>query len=837
MISNEDSLNKINANKLELEKKIDIKELIGRILAYLPYYLVSIIVALSIAFIINRYSTPVYLIKSSILIKDGKQKLDGSEQFLQGLQLLSSSKNLENELIILKSRDLVKSVSNELGLGITYFIKGEIVTSQQYPYGPYMVQIDSNHIQPANGSFFIEFITDSTFSLKTKVQVNSFYLPKEETYFQNISAAIDENKIYKVNTYIESPGYKFLVIPLSVDGIVNSKDNYWFTFNTNASVLGQFIGSYNLRPITKSSSIIEITKQSTCPAKDIAYLDKLMEKYIQNGMRDKSIITQNTLRFIDHQLQFIGDSLSKFESNLQDFRVNNQTLDLASEGGELMANLTQLEQEKGILDLKYKYFKYLKDYLINNKEIDGIIAPNGAGIQDPMINALITTLVTLNIEKRGLELSYKPNNPLIVQKERNIQSVKLTLIENIETLEAGSAFKMKDLNEKLGELSKKIQKLPSTEQALISIERKFKLNEKLYNYLLEKRAEAGIAGASILADHKVIDAAILSNKLSPENSINYIIALVIGLLLPTFIVFMLEYFNNSVFNHSILQKASQIPLIGSIVHNSKNSALVIANFPKSQVSESFRNLRSNLNYLAGKQSKKVIMVTSTVSGEGKTFVSMNLSTVLAIGGYKTLLIGVDLRKPKIFQDFKLDNSFGLTNYLIGKLDKNLIIQNSGVQNLDVVTAGPTPPNPSELIMSDAFYQLINEYKEVYDYIILDTPPIGLVADGLDIMNHADIVLYVARQNVTKKNFLNLINEIYQKEKTKNIGLVFNDVNFAAVYGYGYGSYGYGYGYGGGYGAGYGYGYGSSYGYGYGGQYGYGDTEIETKPLWKRILGR
>jgi capsular exopolysaccharide synthesis family protein len=269
------------------------------------------------------------------------------------------------------------------------------------------------------------------------------------------------------------------------------------------------------------------------------------------------------------------------------------------------------------------------------------------------------------------------------------------------------------------------------------------------------------------------------------------------------------------------------------MHNNRPTALVIANHPKSQVSEAFRNLRSNISYLRADGNQKVIMVTSTVSGEGKTFISMNISSVLAIGGYKTLLIGVDLRKPKIFQDFKLDNSVGLTNYLIGKAEKNTIIQPTGIANLDIITAGPTPPNPSELIMSQRFYNLIEELKETYDYIILDTPPIGLVADGLDIMKHSDLVLYVVRQKVTKKTYLNLINEIYAAENTKNIGLVFNDVNFAAVYGYG--AYGYGYGYGTGYSYGYGYsGYG--YGYGYGNQYGYGDVEKENKPLIKRIFG-
>ena len=225
------------------------------------------------------------------------------------------------------------------------------------------------------------------------------------------------------------------------------------------------------------------------------------------------------------------------------------------------------------------------------------------------------------------------------------------------------------------------------------------------------------------------------------------------------------------------------------------------------VSESFRNLRSNINYLGHNNSNnKTLLITSTISGEGKTFVSMNIASVLAIGGFKTLLIGVDLRKPKIFQDFKLDNSIGISNFIIGKVSKEEIIQKTNLENLSIITSGPTPPNPSELIMSDIFKNLLIDLKGSYDYIILDTPPIGLVADGLDLMKYADIILYMVRQRVSQKNYLSMINDIYSKEKEKSIGLVFNDINFASVYGYGYGSYGYGYGQ-------------SNYGYGYGG-YGY-----------------
>jgi capsular exopolysaccharide synthesis family protein len=413
--------------------------------------------------------------------------------------------------------------------------------------------------------------------------------------------------------------------------------------------------------------------------------------------------------------------------------------------------------------------------------------------------------------------------------------LKATLIENLKSVRASSRIILNDINKRISEFESQVSTLPGSEQKLLKMKRKYELSDKLYTYLMEKRAEAGIAGAGINPDSRILDKAEVITKTYPKNDVNYIIAGLVGLFVPLIIVLAGEFLNHNIQNHSQLQQLTQIPLVGSIMHNNKTTALVIANHPKSQISESFRNLRSNISYLQGKEDKKVIMLTSTVSGEGKTFVSMNLGSVLAIAGYKTLLIGVDLRKPKIFQDFKLDNSFGLTNYLIGKLEKNQIIQRTELQNLDVITAGPTPPNPSELIMSSSFYDLIENFKKDYDYIILDTPPVGLVADGLDIMKHSDIILYVARQNVSQKNYFNLINEIYLTANQKSFGLIFNDINFASVYGYGYGAYGYGYG--SGYGTGYGYGYGYGNGYGYGQSYGYGDTELDKKSIWKRILGK
>ncbi|MBC7381849.1 MAG: polysaccharide biosynthesis tyrosine autokinase [Bacteroidia bacterium] len=815
------------------ESGFDLKVIIGKFLAFLPYFIISLIISLLIAFLVNRYSTPKFMIRASLLIKEkgaSKGGLDGAENFLQGMQLLSTSRNIENEQGIIKSRFMVEETLKQRNFGISYFSKGSIKKNDLYGSQPFFIEIDSNHLQVCKTEVVLDFLSDK--EVEVSIEDPGYcFVPK--TGELTNSTGLFKKKKYPINQNITSELFSFKLQVLDPRILHNTGVNYSVKLNLFGDLVKEYNGRYNVKTINKLSSILEISKEGEWPEKDKAFIDQLCMSYIQLGLDDKNKVTQNTIRFIDIQLANVSDSLGAVESQLQDFKSYNKIVDLGATGVTIIENIGNLEKLKAEEELRNKYYNYLDTYLRQSNVLDDLIAPSSMGINEPLLNSVLQKLVELYTKKKTLELSFRAENPLLIETNQNLNNLKLTLLENINSIKTASKIVMQDLNQRIGKFETEISGLPRNEQKLINMTRKYQLSDKLYTYLLEKRAEAGIAGAGINPDSKVIDKAVITEKTYPKNSNNYLIAGTIGIILPLLIILTLEFFNNSIHNHSQLQQITKIPLIGNIVHSTKDTALVIANHPKSQVSEAFRNLRSNLNYLASDSKKKVIMVTSTVSGEGKTFIGMNLSSVLAIGGYKTLLIGVDLRKPKIFQDFKLDNSFGLTNYLIGKLDRSQIIQKTEVPNLDVITAGPTPPNPSELIMSAAFKQLIEDYKKEYDYIILDTPPIGLVADGLDIMKFSDIILYVARQNVSKRNYLNLINELYVNEKNKNIGLIFNDVNFAAVYGYGYGAYGYGYGYG--YKSGYGSGYG--YGYGYGSGYGYGDTEIETKSWWQRFMGR
>jgi tyrosine-protein kinase Etk/Wzc len=823
-----------------LDGGLNFKKILGKFLAFIPYFVVSILFSIFIAFLINRYSDPKYLIQSTLLIKEKNARgggMDGADNFLQGMQLLSTNRNIENEQGILKSKSMVVETLKNLDFGISYFAEGSVRKSDLYGNLPFIIKLDSNHLQCRNTYINISFLPDEKIECWIE-GVGDVFVPRTGANVQRLETM--EKWVFKFNEPIVTDYFSFKMFITDPKILLNFDVVYSIKLNQFESLVNQYYNKYNLKPINKQASIIEITKEGQYPEREIAFINQLSLSYIQQGLDDKNKVTQNTIRFIDDQLKGISDTLGLVENQLQSFRAQNKIVDLSVSGSQIMGNVVDLEKQKAEQNLRNKYYTYLEQYVRNANPLDQLIAPSIMGVNDPVLITVLQKMVELFAKKKTLEMSYQKDNPILKETEQNLINLQNTLLENIHSIQNNSEVLFKDLNSRIVLAEIEIGKLPANEQKLLSITRRYQLSDKLYTYLLEKRAEAGIAGAGVNPDNKILDTAMVIKKTYPMEINNYTIALLIGFIFPLIIILAIDFFNNKIENHAQLQQLTKIPLVGSIVHNTKNTALVIANHPKSQVSEAFRNLRSNISYLGGKKVKKIIMVTSTVSGEGKTFISMNLSSVMAIGGYKTLLIGVDLRKPKIFQDFKLDNSFGLTNYLIGKASKESIVQHSGLANLDIITAGPTPPNPSELIMSNAFYQLIDDYKKEYDIIILDTPPIGLVADGMDIMKHSDIVLYVARQNISQKNYLSLINELYSTEKDKSIGLIFNDVNFASVYGYGYGYGAYGYGYGSGngysYGYSYGYGYGGGYGYGYG-YGGYGETEVEKKPLWKRVLGR
>lgn len=775
------------------EETIDIKELLAEFTQKWYYFAGAIFIFLAIAFLYNRYTEPVYQANATILIRDDDNTTLGAENLLEGLELFSGKKNLKNEIGILHSFDLIRNTLIDLDFGTSYFHLGNIRTAEVYSKKPFTVSIDSSHIQTLGIPFQLNVISENEFELIAEAEEVKQFLPSEDNYIENVEVSYDFEKICRFDELIETAYFKFTISKTDyATDFEEGNTDYYFVFHDIDNLTEKYREKYEVSPINKDASILQLNIKGAVPKKEKDFLNKIANNYINIGLNEKNLMASNTVLFINEQLVHIADSLTQAETQLEAFKVDNPDLELSYKEFGTFYQFERLESEKAMLEVNRQYYLSLLDYVSKNDNVDNIVAPSSMGISDPLLNNLINEVVSLYSEKKTLALNSKEKHPVYKALEARIQNSKQSLIENINSLLASSDISLENINGRLAKLETSINTLPESERALLNIKRKFNLNESIYTYLLEKRSEAAIAKAGNVADNKIIDVARLTSKdpIAPKKKVIYLIALAFGLFLPASFILLRNFFDNTIKNRKELEKLTTIPIIGGVNHSDKSHSLVVLNSPKSIISEGFRAIRTGIQYMSANKEQKIISLTSSISSEGKTFCSMNLASVFALSGAPTLLIGADLRKPKIFDDFMLSNDSGLSSYLINQSTQEEIIQSTKIENLDIILSGPTPPNPSELLDTDKMKELIKNLQKKYKYIIIDTPPVGLVTDAHILMKHADINLFVVREAYTTKQMLNNINAIYREKKLNNMSIIFNDINSN---GYGY-SYGYGYGY-------------------------------------------
>ncbi|MCL6461069.1 MAG: polysaccharide biosynthesis tyrosine autokinase, partial [Flavobacterium micromati] len=449
---------------------------------------------------------------------------------------------------------------------------------------------------------------------------------------------------------------------------------------------------------------------------------------------------------------------------------------------------------------KMAYYNSLKAYLKNSVNYAKLPAPSVAGIDDPNIVVNVSKLIALSTQRSEMAYAVK-SDKIFKDFDNQMEAIKNVLLENIATAKASLQYDLAMVSSKINETESTIKRLPDDQQELIKIKRKYDLSDNIYSTFLQKRSEADIVKAANLSDIHFIDPAkdVGGGLIGPKTSVNYVLALFLGILIPLIFVFAIFFINDSVQNAEDISKMTKIPLIGVVGVNKDSGNLAVYDKPKSALSESFRAIRSSLQFLYKKQNvdgAKTLMITSSVSGEGKTFCSINIATVFALSEKKTVVIGLDLRKPKLASEFNLTNEIGVVNYLIKQKTVDEIINHTAIPYLDVILSGPVPPNPAEMILSEGMRELIEELKKKYDYIILDTPPVGLVSDALELAQYCDVTLYIVRQNVTKKDMITVLNNRVKRGELNNTSIILNGLEnkakYGTGYGYGYGSYSNGY---------------------------------------------
>ncbi|MCF6351354.1 MAG: polysaccharide biosynthesis tyrosine autokinase [Flavobacteriaceae bacterium] len=809
--------NQINPFELE-ENSIDFKAYFFKLISHWKLFLVVIILAFLVARYINKRKERIYSLSTTIAIQEEQNPLFSSNTNIM-FSWGGTSDKLESIKSIIKSRTHNEKVVKKLNSYISYYKKGKYRMVDIYKSAPFSIKIDTT----ANHIINLPITLDFTIKNKVTVSFNSDAVKNfvEYNYTSNTPNLLEKevafSKEFALNKEIQTPYFKFSILKKNI--LENLSGIYFVRFSNFNKTVAAY-QKLDIKSPMKGASILELVLKGPNKSKIAAYLNTSIAVLESDQKNIKIQYAVKTKAYIDGLFDNVSDSLKQIEKDLGSFKQNNKIYDLSTEGQSFFESVADLDKEKEKLKGRIQYYGNLRQYLNSNNSVDSNIpVPAIIEIEDQTISSSVKELIALYRAKESLEQTVTNDFPKLKDIIREIKSTRKILNENIHTLKNAININLTNVEHQIFRFKNKLSSLPKKEQGLIKYQRKYNLTESNYNYLLQKRYEAGTVIAANVSEIKILDKAkdVGQFPIYPKPLLNYLISLIIGLLIPLIFVILKDILNNKIHTVEELENKFKIPILGVIGKNNTADNLIVYKKPKATTSESFRAIRSNLQFLFKDNStkNKTIVITSSVSGEGKTFVAINIATVFALSEKKTILLGFDLRKPKIFDDFDLPNNIGLTNYLIGNKELNEVLHKTKIENLDLILSGPVPPNPSELIISKKATELITHLKETYDYIIIDTPPIGLVADSLELFKYADASLYVVRQGKTMKNMPKMIDDKYKNGEVKNISFVLNDFS-AKDTGYGYG-YGYGYG---------------DYNAGY-----HDNEDLDKKSIFKKIFNR
>ena len=781
----------------ENQNSFDFKGFLIKTASYWKWFVLGLIICLTVAHQINIRKQKIYSLDTTLAIKEQDNPLFTSNTSLT-FNWGGTSDQVQSVATTIKSRSHNELVVSNLDFYVEYLQKQKYFTEDVYGSTPFIVKLDKTKDQILQVPLTIKFLSPTIYQIKSTFNSNSVPVIN---YSQNTVNTINvvsgefERK-FKVGEKVNLPFMSFSVeINGNPGNYVNAE--YTIQFNSFDGTVSRY-KNVNVVIDEKAGSIIRLSMDGTNKARIVDYLNATVNVLIKRQLESKNLFAENTIKYIDTTLNSMEGNLKDANNELKDFSKNKNILEIEKGGETFQSQILGLDVEKDAVNRKINYYNTLSNYLKNSTDYSKLPAPSVAGIEDPNIQSNVGKLIALSVQRSEMAYSVK-SEVMFNNIDNEISSVKRVLLENINAAKAAIQYDASIVNSKINRAESKIQDLPEDKQEYFKIMRKYDLSESIYQTYLQKRSEAQIVKAANLSDIQFIDPAkdIGGGLIGPRTSVNYVIAIFLGLLIPLMVVFLIFFINNSIQNTDDISSMTTIPLIGVVGIKHTDTNLSVFEKPKSALSESFRAIRSSLQFLYKKQNvsgTKTLMLTSSVSGEGKTFCSMNIATVFALSEKRTVIVGLDLRKPKIFDDFNLTNEIGVVNYLIGQKNIEEIILKTHIPFLDVITSGPIPPNPSELIMGESMREMMEELKSRYDYIILDTPPVGLVTDAVELSTYADVTLYIMRQNFTKKEMINLINNRVKRGELNNVSIILNGFENKAKYGAGYG-YGYAYGYG------------------------------------------
>jgi capsular exopolysaccharide synthesis family protein len=780
-------MNNTSNSPIFKEEDNNLREEIDKYLFQWKWFVLGVIITLTGAFLYLRYATPIYQSSATILVKDEKK---GEASILEDLSSGTpgfSSVNVEDEIQILKSKNLMSGVVDDLNLTTQYLLEGNIKTVELYNSQPFdftFIGQDSLSNQGYSRQLEVEPISNSKYKIKE--------VSKETSSGHSFGDVVNL-------------GFgKFTIVPNKTN---LSENNSWINKKYIVRLLPQFsaINKYQsaltVENTGRRSSVISLSMQSENSKKSEDILNNIIKQFNNDAIVDKNLVSENTFNFIAERLEIIQEELDSVETNKKEFQTENKITDIPSEAQLYVEDIRQIQKSRVEVETQLELIKYIKDYLTDTNRSSDLL-PANLGVTDSGIESSISEYNQLVIQRNNQLQTGTASNPIVINLNNQIDVIKSNILASLNNKTKSLEVKRRDIVNQQNTLDSKISSVPKNSLIFRDITRQQNIKENLFLYLLQKREETAISLAITAPSAKVIDDAYSSRSpIFPKKQIIYLAAFILGLIIPFLIIYVKNLLDNKIHNRADVEKETKlIPILGEVPKIDTKESETVGTNDRSILAEAFRILRTNLSYFVKSikgEEKNIIFVTSTVKGEGKTFVAFNLALTLSTSDKKVLLIGSDIRNPQLHRYIdRPEQSKGLSEYLY---DEKVTIESVtdsykiNKKDISIILSGRIPPNPAELLMRDRFKNLLEEVKEKYDYVVVDTAPTMLVTDTLLISQHADFTVYVTRAEYTDKRLLKFPVELYHEKKLRNMAFVVNNVS---VSNYGYGNkYGYGYTYG------------------------------------------
>ena len=784
----------------EKEEKTDFKAVLFKYTIHWPWFVACILLCMAGAWLYLRYTPPVYNISASVIIKDNDKNSKASSGMadLEDLGFYSSINNFDNEVEILQSRTLIKKVVEELDLYISYAAKSSFHDIELYKSSPVKVWITPEEAQKLPAPAYINLTLQPGNKLNVKITIGE----------QEYSKQFD-----KLPALLTTPSGTFSFTPAD-STIAKSEQKIMATVSSPRSVAGSYRGALSIEPTSKSTTIAQISVKSTHTQRGMDFINKLVEIYNRDANDDKNEVATKTAEFIDERINIINGELGTTEQELETFKRDAGLTDLKSDAQLALSENSEYEKKRAENSTQLRLVQFLASYA-NNPDHAYEVLPVNVGLTDTGLTELINRYNEMLLERKRLLRSSQENNPVVVNLDASIRAMRSNVLTTINSVQRGLAITQADLERQAGKYAGRITNAPGQERQLVSISRQQEIKAGLYLMLLQKREENAITLASTANNARMVDEALADAiPVSPKGKMIYLVALILGIALPVVVIYIIELLKYKIEGRADVEKITSLPIVGDVPlseDKGKEDSIVVHENQNDLMAETFRNVRTNVLYMM-RSDEKVILVTSTTTGEGKTFIASNLAVSLALLGKKIVIVGLDIRKPGLNKAFQLSRKEqGISQFLANPEHTDLmsLVQVSNINpNLSILPGGPIPPNPTELVARESLPQAIDILKKHFDYIILDTAPIGMVTDTQLISRVANASIYVCRADYTHKADYTLINELGEQKKLPNLCTIINGLDMKKKkygYYYGYGKYGKYYGYGKKYGYGYGYG--------------------------------